>query len=64
MTALMQAATAGSDHPILLHYDTTAGHSGGTPTGKQIENTTDELSYLLWQLGVSAPPKTETAKGN
>ncbi len=64
MTALMQASTAASDHPILLHYDTTAGHSGGTPTGKQIENTTDELSYLFWQLGVAQPPKTEPAKGN
>jgi prolyl oligopeptidase len=64
MTALMQAATAGSDRPVLLHYDTTAGHSGGTPTSKQIENTTDELSYLLWQLGMSAHTKTETARGN
>jgi prolyl oligopeptidase len=64
MTALMQAATTGSDHPILLHYDTTAGHSGGTPAGKQIENTTDELNYLFWRLGVGASAKAETAKGN
>jgi prolyl oligopeptidase len=64
MTALMQAATTGSDHPILLHYDTTAGHSGGTPASKQIENTTDELGYLFWQLGVGAQQKTESAKGN
>jgi prolyl oligopeptidase len=59
MTALMQAATTGSDRPILLHYDTTAGHSGGTPAGKQIENTTDELSYLFWQLGVIIPAKQQ-----
>jgi prolyl oligopeptidase len=52
MTALLQAATAGSDRPILLHYDTSAGHSGGTPLTKQIENTANELSYLFWQLGV------------
>ena len=63
MTARMQAATAGSDHPILLHYDTAAGHSGGTPAGKQIENTTDELSYLLWQLGVSVNEKATGATG-
>jgi prolyl oligopeptidase len=63
MTALLQAATAGSDHPVLLHYDTAAGHSGGTPAGKQIENTTDELSYLFWQLGVTVPEKTAGAKG-
>jgi protease II len=64
MTALMQAATTGSDHPILLHYDTTAGHSGGTPAGKQIENTTDELNYLFWRLGVGTTAKAEPAKGN
>jgi prolyl oligopeptidase len=62
MTALLQASTGGADRPILLHYDTAAGHSGGTPAGKQIENTTDELSYLLWQLGVSSPAKTQAAK--
>jgi len=60
MTALMQAATAGSDRPILLHYDTTAGHSGGTPVSKQIENNVNELSYLFWQLGVGAQGKVET----
>lgn len=50
MTALMQAST-GSDRPILLHYDTKAGHSGGLPVSKQIEDLTDELSFLFWQLG-------------
>ena len=64
MTALMQSATSASDHPILLHYDTAAGHSGGTPAGKQIENTTDELSYLLWQLGVTVPAKQQAANGD
>ena len=52
MTALMQAET-GSDKPILLHYDTNAGHSGGAPVSKQIENTTRELSFLMWQLGMT-----------
>ncbi len=61
MTALMQAATAGSDRPILLHYDTTAGHSGGTPVSKQIENISNELSYLFWQLGVDTQKKTALA---
>ena len=63
MTARLQAATAGSDHPILLHYDTSAGHSGGTPAGKQIENTADELSFLFWRLGIAVQPKGEGAKG-
>ena len=63
MTARLQAATAGSDHPILLHYDTSAGHSGGTPAGKQIENTADEVSFLFWRLGIAVQPKGEGAKG-
>jgi len=51
MTALVQAST-GSDKPVLLHYDTKAGHSGGTPVNKQINNMTDEVNFLFWQLGV------------
>jgi prolyl oligopeptidase len=54
MAARLQAATA-SDRPILLRYDTKAGHSGGLPLSKQIEDITDELSFLLWQLGVRIP---------
>jgi prolyl oligopeptidase len=53
MTALMQWANA-SRRPILLHYDTTEGHSEGRPVGKQIEDNTDELSFLFWQLGVKS----------
>ena len=53
MAARLQSATASSDRPVLLHYDTKAGHSGGLPVSKQIEDLTDEMSFLLWQLGVS-----------
>jgi prolyl oligopeptidase len=52
MTARLQAA-AGSDAPVLLLYDTKSGHSGGRPLGKQIEERTDWLSFLFWQLGMS-----------
>ena len=52
MAALVQAANGGS-RPVLLRYDTKAGHSGGPPVSKQIEDLTDELSFLFWQLGVS-----------
>jgi prolyl oligopeptidase len=52
MAARMQAAT-GSEAPILLLYDTKSGHSGGRPLGKQIEEETDWLSFLFWQLGIS-----------
>ena len=51
MTALVQAST-GSDRPVLLRYNTKAGHSGGLPVTQQIEDQTDELSFLFWQLGV------------
>src|SRR5262249_13544293 len=51
MCALLQAST-GSDRPILLHYDTTGGHSGGKPINKVIDDAVDELSFLFWQLGV------------
>ncbi len=52
MTALLQAST-GSDRPVLLRYDTKAGHSRGLPIGKQIADLTDELGFLYWQLGVT-----------
>lgn len=51
MTALVQAST-GSGRPVLLHYNTKAGHSGGLPVSQQIEDQTDELSFLFWQLRV------------
>lgn len=55
MAALMQADAA-PGKPILLKYDTKAGHSGGTPVSKQVDDTTDELSFLFWQLGVTPKP--------
>ena len=58
----MRAAT-GSDRPVLLHYDTKSGHSGGQPVSKQIEDATDSLSFLFWQLGVgAAEPAVKTGK--
>ncbi|HYX53317.1 MAG TPA: prolyl oligopeptidase family serine peptidase [Candidatus Limnocylindrales bacterium] len=61
MTALMQASQGG-DKPILLHYDTKAGHSGGTPVSKQIENSTDEIMFLLWQLRTLQPVQTASGQ--
>ncbi|MGH9523339.1 MAG: prolyl oligopeptidase family serine peptidase, partial [Terriglobales bacterium] len=59
MAALVQAST-GSDAPVLLHYDTRAGHSGGGAVSKQIDDLTDEYSFVLYQLG--ATPKMEAKK--
>jgi prolyl oligopeptidase len=52
MAALMQASAA-PGRPILLKYDTEAGHSGGTPVTKQVEDGTDALIFLLWQTDVT-----------
>ncbi|UCD64032.1 MAG: S9 family peptidase [Candidatus Zixiibacteriota bacterium] len=52
MTALLQTAV-GTDSPVLLYYDTKAGHSGGTPMTKRIKDNAVQLGFLFWQLGVS-----------
>lgn len=49
MTARLQAASA-SGKPVLLLYDTKAGHAGGRPLSKIIEDVSLELSFLFWQL--------------
>jgi prolyl oligopeptidase len=60
MTALLQAATgSGPDRPVLLHYDTKAGHAGGKPLTRQIDDLTDEYAFLFWQLGVRVAKRAE-----
>lgn len=54
MAALVQADTA-SGLPVLLLYDTKAGHSGGKPFAKIIEDQSLELAFLAWQLGLKGP---------
>lgn len=57
MAALLQDKTkTDSGRPVLLHYDTKAGHSRGRPVSKQIEDLTYELSFLFDQLGVTVHP--------
>jgi dipeptidyl aminopeptidase/acylaminoacyl peptidase len=53
MAALVQASSA-SGKPVLLRYDTKAGHSGGVPLNKTIDDLTDEMRFLFWQLGADA----------
>ncbi len=64
MAARLQAANV-SKNPILLLYDTKSGHSGGRPVKKTIEELTDILSFLFWQLEVTVPPgsKADVAGG-
>ena len=52
MTARLQAATS-SGKPVLLRVDFAGGHGtmGGTKQ-QEYEKAADEMSFLLWQLGV------------
>jgi prolyl oligopeptidase len=52
MTARLQAAST-SGHPVLLLYDTKAGHAGGRPLGKIIDDLSLELAFLFQQLGMN-----------
>ena len=52
MTAMLQSATT-SDRPILLLYDSKSGHSSSLSTAAEVEQTSHELAFLLWQLGVT-----------
>jgi prolyl oligopeptidase len=48
MTAMLQSSTS-SGRPVLLLYDTKSGHSGVLSTDAEVEQTTAELAFLLWQ---------------
>ncbi|MFP5263691.1 MAG: prolyl oligopeptidase family serine peptidase [Blastocatellia bacterium] len=49
MTASMQSTDL-SDSVVLLLYTAKAGHSGGAPISRYLENLTDEMAFLFWQL--------------
>jgi len=49
MTALLQANNS-SDNPIMLRYEIKAGHSGGKPKSKIINDIVEDLNFLFWQL--------------
>jgi prolyl oligopeptidase len=51
MTALLQDANS-SDDPILIHYNTAAGHSGGRPISDILEDMLVQVRFLVWQLGI------------
>jgi prolyl oligopeptidase len=51
MAARLQASTS-SGLPILLRTETRAGHGIGKPVSKQIDEMTDVLGFLAWQVGL------------
>ena len=52
-TAALQAATS-SGEPILLRTSKTSGHGIGNSLDEQIAETTDELTFLIDQLGMDS----------
>jgi prolyl oligopeptidase len=52
--ATLQAAQTG-DAPVLIRIETRAGHGAGKPTTKQIEDVTDQWSFLVKSLGIKIP---------
>lgn len=38
--------------PMLIRIETNAGHGAGKPTSKQIEETTDSWSFVMYNLGM------------
>ena len=47
----LQYSQAG-DAPVLIRIETAAGHGGGKPTQKRIEETADQFAFLAHNLGM------------
>jgi len=43
------------DNPVLIRIETRAGHGGGTPMSKRIEQTADLYAFLVRTLGMETP---------
>ncbi|QOJ01943.1 MAG: S9 family peptidase [Phycisphaeraceae bacterium] len=50
--AAIQAAQ-GCDKPVLIRIDISAGHGGGKPTAKRIEDAADQFAFLVKNLGMN-----------
>jgi prolyl oligopeptidase len=60
--AALQRANDGT-HPTLIRIETRAGHGGGKPVSKKIEEAADELSFLLNALRGGTDGETQKASG-
>lgn len=49
--ARLQECQAGKS-PVLIRIDTNAGHGGGKPLAKHLEEQADVLSFTLWNMGI------------
>jgi len=57
--ATLQAKAGSGPNPILIRIETKAGHGGGTPTSKRIEQYADLYSFAYYNLGI-IPEKSKT----
>ena len=55
-TARLQACQAGPA-PVLARIETRAGHGAGKPLSKQIEETADQMAFLVKNLEMKVPLK-------
>ena len=53
--ARLQACQAPDGPPVLIRIETQAGHGGGKPMKKIIEENADEFGFLVRELGVKLP---------
>lgn len=50
--AALQAAQQ-SANPVLIRIDVSAGHGAGKPTSKRLDEASDMLSFMLYQMNIS-----------
>ena len=55
--AQLQAAQAADGPPVLIRIETKAGHGGGKPIAKVIDEHADEWAFLIRALGIQSPQK-------
>jgi prolyl oligopeptidase len=56
--ATLQAAQTGSE-PKIIRIDSKAGHGGGKPVAKVLEEQADIYSFILYNMGLTYPKKTK-----
>jgi prolyl oligopeptidase len=54
--ATLQAAQTGSE-PKIIRIDSKAGHGGGKPVAKVLEEQADIYSFILYNMGLTYPQK-------
>ena len=54
--AALQAAQTGPE-PKIIRIDSKAGHGGGKPIAKVLEEQADIYSFILYNMGLTYPQK-------